>query len=163
MWLRVFVLVSMALTATLTPTLAADQRDGHWWRLMPALGRKFYLVGFLDGTTATYSDAKRAIQSELDRIPGCKAKSCYDRMFAFERQEEGSLDDSEHSYDTIDVEQLEAGIDKIYSDFRNLNIPVFEAEQVAMESLGGESDAEVQWRLEIYRKHVASGPRPGSK
>ena len=100
---------------------------------MPALGRKFYLVGFLDGTTATYSDAKRAIQSELDRIPGCKAKTCYDRMFAFERQEEGSLDDSEHGYDAIDVEQLEAGIDKIYSDFRNLNIPVFEAEQVAMQ------------------------------
>jgi hypothetical protein len=75
-------------------------------------------------------------------------------MFAFERQEEGSLDDSEHAYDTIDVERLEAGIDKIYSDFRNLNIPVFEAEQVAMESIGGESDAEVQWRLEIYRKHM---------
>jgi hypothetical protein len=39
MWLRVLVLVSVALTATLSPALAVDRRDGHWWRLMPALGR----------------------------------------------------------------------------------------------------------------------------
>ncbi len=120
---------------------------------MPALGRKFYLVGFLDGSTATYAAAKRAVQSGLDRMPECKARGCYDKMFAFEKTEEESLDDSEHRYDNIDVEQIEARIDKIYSDFRNLSIPVFEVEQVAIESIGGESDAEVQRQLGLYRKH----------
>jgi hypothetical protein len=118
---------------------------------MPELGRKFYLVGFLDGTTATYTDARRAIEASLDQAD-CRKKSCYDKLFAFEKLQESSLDNAQRQYDTLEVAQIEDAINDLYADPRNLHIPVLMVELVAIESIRGASKADLERRLVLYRK-----------
>jgi hypothetical protein len=151
MWLRLLAIAGFTLSMTLTPTLAGDRRDGNWWQSMPQLGRKFYLVGFLDGTTATYTSAKRAIEASLDQAD-CKTRSCYEKFFAFEKLQEAGLDNSQRQYDTLEVSQIEDAIDDIYADPRNLRIPVLMVELAAIESIRGASKADVERALERYRK-----------
>jgi hypothetical protein len=152
MWLRILVMAGVTF-ATLTSAFAGERRDGTWWQSMPELGKKFYLVGFLDGTTATYTGAKRAIEASLDQAD-CRTRSCYERLFAFEKLQEAGLDNSQRQYDTLEVEQIETAIDGLYSDSRNLPIPVLMVEFVAIESIRGASKADVERRLQLYRKRT---------
>jgi hypothetical protein len=153
MCLRAFLTAGAILAFASISASAGDRRDGNWWQSMPELGRKFYLVGFLDGTTATYTDARRAIEASLDQAD-CRKKTCYDKLFAFEKLQESSLDNAQRQYDTLEVSQIEEAINTLYADPRNLNIPVLMVELVAIESIRGAGKADLERRLQLYRKRA---------
>ena len=58
-------------------------------------------------------------------------------------------------FGNMNTGQIVAGVNKIYADYRNLRVSLYEAVKIAEASIGGRSDADVDRLLEGARKRAA--------
>lgn len=145
-----------ALCASWATAASVDSthRDGNWWNAQPRSAQLAWVTGFLDGVVATQGDIDMSLSmgSANVAMPRCTAKGCYDNMTEYGRNLQAQLDKSVGRYDNVTVGQIVDGLTSVYSDYRNRQIGVIDAEIIVMESIGGSSDAQIQKRLEYMRK-----------
>jgi hypothetical protein len=133
---------------------AADNRDGNWWNRLPESQKVVYVIGFLDGQ----SYAELIFQGAGLYGMGDPKTGQYDDKRASTVKDVAKYFSDVMKRDCANVPagQLEAGLDKIYSDYRNMRIEVWHAMIVVTRSIGGMSDDEIAKLLENKRKAAAS-------
>jgi hypothetical protein len=117
----------------------------------------FYVVGFLDGTDFATTDFVGRIvvhlMSSEGKLKDCDEKCATSVVGWATKLKDDVIDKPSMRGPTVD--QLVAGIDKVYADFRNRRIPIVDAMEVVMEGIKGSSDSEIEKRLEYFRKEAS--------
>jgi hypothetical protein len=132
---------------------AAGNRDGNWWNQLGENQKLAYAVRFLDGQTyAQLSFTGAALYGMADPKTGK-----YDPIRAKTAKDVAQFADDQIKSDfgNVTAGQLAAGLDKIYSDYRNMRIAVTGSIIVVVRSIGGMSDDEMAKMLENKRKAAA--------
>jgi hypothetical protein len=137
-------------------TLAAkgdDHHDGNWWNSLPRTQKLAYTAGFLDGQTYAHSMLSFAV---LNAMVDPKTKKIDPGRIATAKDVEGNADDqNKRDFEHVTVGQLVAGLDKVYADYRNLRIDVFDAMVPVVRGIGGMPDDEIEKLLQNKRKAAA--------
>ena len=137
------ILLWVVAAITSTSTIAAG-RDGAWWLQLSATEKVFYVVGLTDGVTVGLSTITLNCYAEDDSWKEDSAKCISEYSTAFH-----------HGFDRIgysrrDPANIVAGIDALYSDYKNINIPVSNAMPQVLRGMNGESN--IEDTLEKLRK-----------
>lgn len=145
----------LLLTFALLASSASAQpltTDGNWWVAQPQHDQLTYLLGFTDGLGVGYEDSSDALAVSAVSIPKCDEKTC-NQLIAMNRQDDSEIEKRHQRLREITIGQILDGLNKIFSDYRNRIIRVSIAEGVVIEAIRGSTDAEIEQRLEYFRKH----------
>jgi len=126
-----------------TSAVAAG-RDGAWWLQLSATEKVFYVVGLTDGVTVGLGTITLNCYAEDDSWKEDTAKCISEYGAAF------SHGFNRIGYNRRDPANIVAGIGTLYSDYRNINIPVSNAMTQVLRGMNGESNLEET--LEKLRK-----------
>ena len=137
------ILLWVVAAITSTSTIAAG-RDGAWWLQLSATEKVFYVVGLTDGVTVGLSTITLNCYAEDDSWKEDTAKCISEYGTAF------SHGFNRIGYNRQDPANIVAGIDALYSDYKNINIPVSNAMTQVLRGMNGESNLEET--LEKLRK-----------
>lgn len=130
--------------AFISTNAAATGRDGAWWLQLDATQKVFYIAGLTDGVMVGLGTITMSCYAEDDSwkedTPNCIAE--YGAAFAPGYNRLG--------YTRREPANIVAGIDALYSDYKNINIPVSSAITQVLRGMNGESNLEET--LERLRK-----------
>ena len=130
-----YILPFIVLANISTNTIAGG-RDGTWWLQLGATEKIFYVAGLTDGVMVGLGTISMSCYGEDDSWKQDTAKciSEYGNAFA-------------HGFNRIGYARREpanivAGIDALYSDYKNVSIPVSNATTQVLRGMNGESNIE---------------------
>jgi hypothetical protein len=155
-----FVLLVAYFCCTLSALAANTSRDGNWWKQLPPGMKAAYTTGFLDGVThsqllVTAAVLAASIDPKTDKVDANRAGVTQVVGSSFDNAIKRTLNN-------VTSGQLVAGLDKIYSDYRNYRIDLNGAMIVVLRSMDGITDAEIETLLQNFRK-MASDAAQSSK
>ncbi len=127
--------------------------DGNWWNTQTRGSKLLYILGFFDGQVA----AQNIFDGALLIAQADPKTGKWDRERARVLVQAGNLAFSSirHDYGSVTAGQLTDGLDKIYSDYRNVRIRVQQAIIVVVRSIDGTPDEDVQKVLERKRSDAS--------
>jgi hypothetical protein len=129
-------------------------RDGNWWNDLSENQKLTFAVGFFDGLSY---ESKLAGYINLLAQDDPKTKTWSPQrakvLVEFAKQTDSAL---QHDFGNVTSSQLVTGLDKIYSDYRNMRIAPLEALPVVVRSINGASDEQINKLLEQKRKEAAN-------
>jgi hypothetical protein len=137
-----------------TCTANADSiRNGNWWTQIPPIQKMSYTIGFMDGQIY----AQLMFTAALLHGAGDPKTGKFDanRMDVAKEIERYTKVDFNRDFVNLTTGQLVAGLDKIYSDYRNMRIEVSDAVLVVLRSIEGMPDDEIEKLLQNKRKAAA--------
>lgn len=138
-----YMLPALLLAFTSTITIAAG-RDGAWWLQLNATEKIFYVTGLTDGVMVGGSLITMNCYAEDSSWKEDTAKCISEHGTAF-------VDGFNRiGYNRRSPANIVAGIDILYSDYKNINIPVSNAMTQVIRGMNGESNLEET--LERLRK-----------
>lgn len=127
------MLVFWVITST---SAAASGRDGAWWSQLDATQKNFYIAGLTDGVIVGLGTITMSCYAEDDSFKD-GTQNCIDEYVnAF------SPGYNRLGYARREPASIVAGIDALYSDYRNINIPVSSAISQVLRGMNGESNLE---------------------
>lgn len=138
-----YMLPALLLAFTSTITIAAG-RDGAWWLQLNATEKIFYVTGLTDGVMVGGSLITMNCYAEDSSWKEDTAKCISEHSTAFA---DGF---NRIGYNRRSPANIVAGIDILYSDYKNINIPVSNAMTQVIRGMNGESNLEET--LERLRK-----------
>jgi hypothetical protein len=133
----------------LVPTRAAGD-DGVFWNQMTETQKATFVDGFTSGVAYGYRLFDTALSFASAEFDPKLARFAADA-------EKGAHRQINHDFGGRTVGQFVAGLNEIYSDYRNTSIPVSEAIIVVLRGLDGTPATEVEQLLERKRKEASGG------
>jgi hypothetical protein len=143
---RLRTLVSVLLLLSVL-SWGQGRRDGNWWRQLDSETRVAFMVGFLDGihmgTNFSYwGDAHVNGTGKVD--------------VGFYQRIQASMRVMAKKYMmNVETGQLSDGITAFYGDYRNRSILVSDAVWIALRSIAGDPQAEIDQTVVNLRKDAA--------
>jgi hypothetical protein len=134
------------LLATCIPGVAAERRDGNWWRGLTTSERFMYVTGFFDGMDLGNNFSYWGIKNKdgvIDLPVARRAMSSYDEYSA-------------KFFKEVTNSQVGDGLSAFYEDYRNRTIRVSDAVWLVVNSIAGKSDEEMKPLIENFRKGAAN-------
>ncbi|HXP02885.1 MAG TPA: hypothetical protein VN808_02120, partial [Stellaceae bacterium] len=133
----------------------SEIRDGNWWNAQSRSFRTAWVIGFLDGKSATDEELRLLLSlgAMSKDMPPCSA-DCYAKMMEYGRNLSAAIDDFEKGYLGLSAGQIADGISALYADYRNTHIKVTDVEAVAVAQIRGGDLQQLQARIEYLRKNT---------
>lgn len=121
---------------------------------LPDSGKVVFIVGAFEGMSwGRWAVRMELLQGASDRPPSGVPKKVMEQWaIGFTAK---NLVDTDAKFNRITVAQIVAGINKIYADYRNQQIPVVSLMEVVAASIKGASNQEIEKRLLELRQEVA--------
>lgn len=135
---------------------AGEQPDlsGTFWKKMSQSQRDLYVMGVLEGMNFGHWDVRLDLMQEAKDHPPKGVTSAVMESWATEFAAKNLLNKRASN---VTAAQVISGITKMYTDYRNQQIPIVSIVDVVTESIKGASKEEVENRLTEMRKDVANG------
>lgn len=130
----------------------AETRDGHWWQGLSQDQKIFYVVGVFDGTDY-FSPILTAASLVAMAKPGTKEYDPH-RAEIVKSVSVSAIRRVNENLRGVTSEQVVAGIDDMYKDYKNMSIPIIGVMFVVIKSIKGASEADVREMLEARRSMV---------
>ena len=132
----IFAIVGLLMAALNATSEDHSKRDGYFWGEMPDSFRSCYVMGFADGLELSAGFFDALTEPIRDRVDS-SSKGCCSVVWAY-----GDML-SKRRLPGITYGQMVDGIDRLYKDYRNKQIPIpFLLELVKME-VEGRSEAQI--------------------
>jgi hypothetical protein len=135
--------------APFVPTRASND-DGVFWNQMTETQKATFVDGFTSGVAYGYRLLDSALIFASPEFDPKLARFAADAEKRAHRQ-------ISHDFGGRTVGQFVAGLNEIFSDYRNTSIPVSEAIIVVLRGLDGTPATEVEQLLERKRKEASGG------
>lgn len=124
-------------------------RDGNWWNQQRNSFKIAFLIGFTEGQA--YED-QRWSEAIIGAMRGTAGQCTDSQRWA---PETIVAKENEKEFGNVTINQLEDGLDKIYSDYRNRRIRISSAVLLVVRSMDGTPDTELNGDIEVQRKAAA--------
>ena len=121
-----------------------ERRDGNWWNGESRDGKLSYITGFFDGMELGHEFSYWGMKT-TDKGPS----SCMgDTVASYEEY-------GNKFFSNVTNSQLVDGVDNFYKDYRNRSIRVHDAVWLAVNSIAGKSQRDMDTMIEGWRKAAA--------
>lgn len=127
-----------------TTNAVGGVRDGAWWSQLDVEQKVFYIAGLTDGVMVGLSTITMHCYAEDSSLKPDTSKCIAEYGAAF------APGFNKLGYTRREPANIVAGIDALYSDYRNINIPVPNALTQILRGMNGE--ANLEGTLEKLRK-----------
>lgn len=151
---RIFSVLLLVMCLAFTLAAKSDNnRDGNWWNRLPRSQKMSYTIGFMDGQTYAHLMYTAALLHGMaDPKTGKYDANRSATVKEVERYADANL---KLDFDNLTAGQLVSGLDKIYSDYRNMQIELSDAVLVVLRSIQGMSNDDMEKLLQLKRKSAA--------